>query len=74
VGPGERKTPKKKGPGTFRAPKFTKILPELDLTTKNMIKCQTLKNPINIAHSNSSKTAVFKLSKNFMARERHLTN
>jgi hypothetical protein len=32
---------------------------------------QTLKNKSRIAHNKSSKTAVFKLSKNFMARRRH---
>jgi hypothetical protein len=58
--------------GTSRAPKFTKFLLKQDHTTKNIMQKQTLKKALNIARNNSSKTAVFKLSKNFMARKRHL--
>jgi hypothetical protein len=58
--------------GTSQASKFTKILPKLDLTTKNIMKQQTLKTPSKIAHNSSSNTAVFKPSKNFMARKMHL--
>jgi hypothetical protein len=42
-----------------------------DHTTKNIIQQQTLKKASKIARNNSSKTAYFKLSKNFMARQRH---
>jgi hypothetical protein len=79
VGPG-RKENTRKGKaqlqkpknGTSRAPKFTKFLLKQDHTTKNIMQQQTLKKTSKIAHNNSSKTAVFKLSKNFMARDRHL--
>jgi hypothetical protein len=58
---------------TSRAPKITKLLLKQDHTTKNVMQQQTLKKMSKIAHNNSSKTAVFKLSKNFMARQRHPT-
>jgi hypothetical protein len=45
--------------GTSWAPKFTKFLPKQDHTTKNIMQQQTLKNPLSIAHNNSSKIAVF---------------
>jgi hypothetical protein len=54
-----------------RDPKITKFLLKQDHTTKNILQQQTLKKTSKIAHNNSSKTAVFKLSKNFMAQQRH---
>jgi hypothetical protein len=54
-----------------RAPKITKFLLKQDHTTKNIMQQQTLKKTSKIAHNKSYNTAVFKLSKNFMARQRH---
>jgi hypothetical protein len=56
---------------TSRAPKITKFLLKQDHATKNIMQQQTLKKTSNIAHKKSYKTAVFKHSKNFMARHRH---
>jgi hypothetical protein len=79
VGPGGGENTRERKPqlqkskiATSRAPKFAKFLPELDLTTKNTMQQQTLKKPLNIGHKNSNNPAVFKLFKNFMARQRHL--
>jgi hypothetical protein len=38
---------------------------------KNTVQQQKLKKLLRIAHKNSNKTAVFKISKNFMAQDKH---
>jgi hypothetical protein len=56
---------------TSRAPKIAKNLLEQVQTTKNTIEQQELEKLLRFAHRNSNKTAVFKVSMNFMARDKH---
>jgi hypothetical protein len=78
VGPGEKRTTEKmegqlqnSNKNTSQAPKIIKFLLKQDHTSKNIMQQQTLKKTSQIAHNKSYKSAVFKLSKNFMARQIH---
>jgi hypothetical protein len=51
--------------------KITKKLLEQDQTTETTLQQQKLKKPLRITHKNSNKSAVFKDSKNIMARDNH---